>query len=382
MDVTDNNFARIETAARAGGPLAAVDELIDTYRQEQQYGPLFDALLMKARLSLGMPLIQSSNNNGTDTPPAYEEALRSAAREVGTLFLETGEIARAWQYFRALGDAEPVAKALQELPLEQATEEVIDLALREGVHLRRGFEMVMAQFGTCRAITLYGQLPSGEERRECGRLLVRTLHHEIAEALKRAITAQEGTAPDTEHLPELINGRDWLFGEYDYYVDTSHLFSVVQYSAELPDAESLDLAIELTDYGRKLSKQFQYRGEEPFEDPYVDYGYFLRGMRGKDVDAALAHFRGKLSPEQPISAQVMVQLLVRAKRYAEAVDVAREYLAEARPGQLLCPSLPELCVMAGDFQPLRETAREQDDLLWFTAAVVASEGSEPVQSSP
>ena len=73
-------------------------------------------------------------------------------------------------------------------------------------------------------------------------MLVRTLHAELVERLKNAIERVEGQAPDTSHIPTLIQDRDWLFGEYSYYVDTSHLCSIIRYSLELDDPDSLGLA--------------------------------------------------------------------------------------------------------------------------------------------
>ena len=106
--------------------------------------------------------------------------------------------------------------------------------------------------------------PDRKTREDCIRLLVRTLHHDVVENIQRTIAKAEGTAPETRHLPELMAGRDWLFGEYDYYVDTSHLISVVKFSLDLQDLESLRLAEELTEYGARLRGGYEERAEPPF----------------------------------------------------------------------------------------------------------------------
>ena len=68
--------------------------------------------------------------------------------------------------------------------------------------------MILEHHGICRAITALGQYPPTEGREESALLLTRTLSREIPAGLKRAIAQQEGEAPPTESLAELIEGRD------------------------------------------------------------------------------------------------------------------------------------------------------------------------------
>src|SRR4029077_15756063 len=100
----------------------------------------------------------------------------------------------------------------------------------------------------CRAITSFGQYPAREGRDESLRLLVRTLHSELVENLKRVIVRNEDQAPDTQSVPELMAGRDWLFEGNSYYVDTSHLTSVLRFSLALSDRETMRLACALASY--------------------------------------------------------------------------------------------------------------------------------------
>jgi hypothetical protein len=193
--------------------------------------------------------------------------------------------------------------------------------------------------------------------------------------LQRAIARRDGQAPDTQHVPTLIAGRDWLFGDMDYYVDTSHLIAVIRFALDLHDADALRLALEMCDYGAHLSAQFKYRVEPPFDDVYRDHAMYLKSLMGDDVDATIAHFRRKIADNDPTAggtapAQVLVALLVRLERYREAIEISLEHLSDIAAEQLACPSVLQLCQLAGDFELLRKIARERGDLLGFTAGLI------------
>ena len=206
-------------------------------------------------------------------------------------------------------------------PGEQ-NEALIDIALGERVHPRKGLELVIAQHGICRAITYFEQFPDLENREACLILLVRTLHAELVANLKRAIEQSEKrrAPPASNSIRELIAGRDWLFGEFDAYVDTSHVINVIRFAVDLQDEDAIRLALELCEYGAHLSPQFKMRGEPPFEDIYRDHAVYLRAMLGEDLDAAIEYFQAKIiAQDDPMaairSAQVLVGLLVRHERY-------------------------------------------------------------------
>jgi hypothetical protein len=367
----DDLFDALEAALRSQGVEAAFELLIGKFREEKKYPLLFEARVMQSRHALGLPLVQNGPLEGLPEEKriAHEQAYMHAAREVGGLFLADGEIARAWPYFRAIGESAPVAAAIENVAPDENQDAIIEIALHERVHPRKGFELILADYGICRAITFLGQYPDPQTRGDCVRLLVRTLHRELVESLQRVIAKAEGAAPETGSVPELIAGRAWLFGEYDYYVDTSHLVSILGFSLEMATGETLALAVELAEYGGRLSPMFQYRGEPPF-NTFNDYTVYLRGLMGEGADQAIAHFRTKVAPDDPRPAEVLVTLLVRLERYTEAIDVSLEYLRDMEPARLQCPSAFQLCQMAGDYSRLRQLARERGDLLHFAAGVM------------
>jgi hypothetical protein len=377
--MADDLFDAFDEALRYRGPENALELLIQKFREEKKYPLLFEARLMQSRHALGLPLVQdgSIDDLPQDTRAPHERACIDAAREVGGLFLADGDIPRAWHYFRAIGETAPVTAAIEQIAPAENQEAVIEIAFHERLHPKKGFELILADYGICRAITFFDQYPDAKTRDDCIKLLVRTLHRDLVESLKRVIARNEGAAPDTSSAPELMASRDWLFGQYDYYVDTSHLISIVRFSLDLADRETIGLAAELAEYGKRLSSMFQLRGDPPFEDGCTDYAVYLHALLGEDVDAAIAHFRRKVAESDPeqtrgIPAQVLVELLTRLDRYGEAIQVSLEHLSGADPAQLTCPSVFQLCQMAGDYEQLRKLARERGDLLRFAAAAIGT----------
>ena len=99
-----------------------------------------------------------------------------------------------------------------------------------------------------------------------------------------------------------------------------------------------------------LKGGYQERSDPPFDNFYVDHAVYFRALQGKDVDAAIAHFRAKVERADPEAdpgtapAQVLVGLLVRLDRYAEAVEVSRRRVcpmsrrqnSPVLPGSQLC----------------------------------------------
>ena len=374
--MNDDLFEAMEKTLASSGSKAGFELLIQRFRQEKQYPLIFNARLMKKRHELGLGLIELDTKPELPKEKAalYHQAQIAAAREVGQLFLEDGAIEQAWPYFRAIGETDPVAAAIERMEPRDEMAAIIEIALYERVNPRKGFELLLQSYGTCRAITGIQQYPAEEGRTECVALLVRTLHGEVLDNLKRTIAEKEGKAPETPSVTALIQGRDWLFGKFSYYVDSSHLLSVVQMSLDLEDRETLKLALELAEYGTHLSSEFQYRGNPPF-DGYLDYAFYLRALLGREADRAVAHFRGKLPREGGEDgdfnpAQVLVGLLARIQRYPEAAEVSLQHLAGIDQAQLTCPSVVQLCQLGGDYRRLKEVSRKQGDLLSYLAGLL------------
>jgi len=381
-------FDDLKDALADRGPAAAIDRLCQVLREQKDYSSLFYALLLKKRYELGVSPVPtgSAQDLPEETHELYEEAIRQAGREVGQLYLEAGDIPKAWIYFRMLGENQPIYEALNQYQPRESDDiqQLVDIAFHQGVHPRKGFDLLLERYGICSAITMVGSQEMGmppDVRDYCIRRLVRALHAELCQRLKAEIMHHDGSAPDVSSVRELMAGRDWLFQEDFYHIDISHLSAVVQMSIFLSQGEELRLARELCDYGKRLSPRFQSPGESPFENQYQDYAIYLAALDGEAVEQAIDHFRAKADHADPENegtrpAEVLVNFLVRLGQTEEALRVARQHLASVNHRPLNCPSLVELCQRTKDFNALAEIAREQGDLVHFMAGLVAASKNE------
>lgn len=370
----DDSFEKLEPILKSEDPASSLDYLIGQFRDAKEFHLLFEARLMKKRLELGLPLIQPPDIASLtgETQAAYQQYMVEAAQEAGESFLAGGDIPKAWPYLRATGDVARVAAAIDRLEPGDSIDPIIEIAFLQGVHPAKGIELALAKYGICRALTYFGSSGGQKDRAECIAVLARNVHAELVEQLASAIEEREGSKPGATSVAELIEGRDWLFGEYSSYIDPSHLVSLLQYSPEVTDTETLRLFHDFCLYGTRLSSNFQFPGQPPFENSFVDFGHYVQALLGVDVDEHVAHFREKAEAagENPGNwpAQVLINLLVRLSRFAEALQISLRYLPGARAGEISCPTALQLCELAGDFDRLAELARERGDVLTYVAA--------------
>ena len=383
-----DRFAELDAILDAQGPVPALDRLIDRLDEGRDYRLLLDALLLKARHELGLPLIQVGKY--ADLPEEqrtqFEERYIEALRRVGSRFLEADDIPTAWAYYRAIGETGPVASALETTQASSDPEKLgplIEIAFHQGANPRRGFELILEHYGACSAITSLEQLGPIDPavRSACVERLIRHLHAQLAANI-RADIAQRGQpkSPEDASIAKLVAGRDWLFSDESYHIDVSHLTSTVRSSLQADDPEALDMAIDLAEYGRRLSPRLQYDGAPPFEKTFEDHYIYLRALRGQDADAAVAHFRAKLPApgtddgdlEATMPAQVLVNLLVRLDRHDDAIEVASAHLANVPDSMLACPPLAELCQRSGRLDRLAAAAQSINHPVHFLAARIQS----------
>jgi hypothetical protein len=377
-------FDDLQQSLAKEGPAKAIEHLCTMLRQRKDYTNLFYALLMKKRFEMGVSPVPAGASQ--DLPAQlhvpYEDAIREAGRLVGQLYLDENDIPHAWVFYRMLGENEPMLKGIEKFQPQEGEDcqQVIEIAYHHGVQPRKGFDLILERYGICSAITMLGggEFQHGPEVRDyCVQRLVRALYQELKDRLIAEITRTQGFEPTGKTVRELIEGRDWLFGEDYFHVDISHLSSVVQMASNLSPCPELELARDLCAYGQRLSTRFQYNTDPPFEDQYKDYGIFLGIIAGDQVEEGLAHFRAKVENADPETvgtypAEVFVNLLLRLNRPAEALDIARRYLANADENRLSCPNLVELCQRTKDYAALADIARQQGNPVHFLAGLIAA----------
>ena len=384
MVMTQVEFERLEAQWKSGGAVAAVAELVSQLKEQQQYHELFEALKMQARIGLELSPMPPAEVEDLDDQQRdqLEDGLIAACREVGLLLIEAGQLREGWMYLRPVGDKQLVKEALAKITLnDENRDEFVEVALHEGLDPQRGFAEVLGYYGTCNAITTFeGLVPHCEPADQQGitTQLVEHVHAELRATLAADIEQQQGTAPTEGTLRELVTDRDWLFGEHNYHIDTSHLAATVRFARLLEKPEHLRLGEDLTQYGRRLDAQFQYEGDEPFVELYPHHGLYFSALLGDDVQAALDHFheRAENVPVNEyglVAIETYIGLLSRLGRHEEALSSALQFFGEAgyTNGQTI--SLLELSDKSGDFQPLIEHYRDRQDLLGFTVSLISAD---------
>ncbi|MEE8142154.1 MAG: hypothetical protein V3T77_03570, partial [Planctomycetota bacterium] len=121
--------------------------------------------------------------------------------------------------------------------------------------------------------------------------------------------------------------------------------------------------------------ELQFSEDAPFQNFYEDYSILLEALSGSEVERAVAHFTSKVENSQPAAdgrhfpAEILVSLLHRVGRSREAIVIFLRYLRKA-PVRA-APTLYELSQSAKAFDALLEVSREKEDVLQFTAALMA-----------
>lgn len=373
-------YERLESEMDKRGVESALALLFEELLQQKRYHELFDVRLMQARHRLGLPLILTQRLEDLEDPlrTQLEEAYLGACREIGDLLLADDRVGEAWRYYRIVGDKSPVAAALERIePDETNLDQLLEIALSEGVSPELGFRLVLDNYGICNAITMFeqqlGQQPPVALKRIVT-MLVDFLHRDLTTNVRADIARGSGESPEDKSLPELVAEHPEIFENDNYHIDTSHLSAVVRFARLSTDAEVLRKVLDLTAYGRHLSKPYQYAGEEPFADSYPSHALFFAAQLGQDVDEAVGYFKKKaevLPAEEYGSgpAEVLVTLLARLGRYREAIDTWAELIPPGAPTSGFAPSLLEMARESGEFQLLVELCRKRDDLLGFAAGL-------------
>ncbi|HUY36162.1 MAG TPA: hypothetical protein VMV69_25715 [Pirellulales bacterium] len=379
--MSDTTFDDIQTTLAREGATAATAMLAQQLRQNEQFHELFDLRLLEARLRLGLPAILTKSLDDLDDPlrTKMEDEYLAACREVGQLLLNDGRVREAWMYLRPVGDKAGMAAALAKVPVnDENREQIIEVALHEGAYPKLGFELVLANYGVCNAISMFDAQMHGRprpERQEVAALLVGHLHSDLTRSLRDEIAKKQGAPPAEETIAGMVADRDWLFDNNDYHLDTSHLSAVVRFALVLDEPADLRRAIDLTEYGRRLSSLYQYPGQEPFVDSYPTHGLFFRALLGEGVEEALAYFRGRAealaeTEQGATPAEIYVGLLSRLGRHAEAFEAAATLLAGLRTSGF-APSLLELAQLAGKYDRLAEVSRRRGDLVGFAMGLLS-----------
>lgn len=385
------NFDQLEAAFEASSMDEALSRVASQLNAEGLYHELFDVRLMQNRCRLGLPVVLSDGLDSLPEPvrSRLEDSYLDACREVSGLLLENGRFREAWTYIKPLGESQSLKQKINETPAtEENLEELIEVALHEGIAPARGFQLVLEHYGTCNAITTIESRMYGfplADRQAAVELLVRHLHQELLENVRADIKNREGDYPASASLSDLVKESPELLSDKNYHVDTTHLNSTVRLARIAEDNCTLRLATDLTEYGRRLDRQYQFPGEPPFEDVFPSHSLFFNAQLGREVDEAISFFRQQAKQADPAAqgtacVEVLVLLFSRLDRCQEAID---ELLQGIPPGVRpsgIAPTLWDLCRRAGTYTPLIEASQRRGEVLGFIAGLAQSRLEESTDS--
>ena len=341
-----------------------------------KFHELFDARLAQSRHRLALPIDKAANLDDLPEPirTNVEQAYLSACREVGQLLLEQGRFQEGWMYLRPAGEKTLVRASLERaVPDENSIEELIQVALHEGVAVERGLGWMLGHYGTCNSITTFEGIAGSldlDDQRACAAVLVHHLHNELLANVRAHIERVEDRPPEETSLTAMIADRGWLFDNDSYHVDTSHLGAVVRFSRLLEDPATLEVAIELTEYGRCLDRKLQYPGDPPFTDPYTSHRLLFLATLGRDVEAALAFFDQQAkdtSVEEFGSGAIETYLILldRTHQYRKALAAYNDLVSTTTSLSPFAPTALTLARKSGDWDLYLEIMQNRGDLVGY-----------------
>ena len=149
------HFNKLTETLESSGIPAAIDFLAETLEAEKKFPQLFEALLMKKRHELGLPI--EGSNSIRDIPEEHRQEVEDyyveVCRIIGGHFLSENRISLAWPYFRAIEETDDIRAAIssweppedwgeykedEEESDEDDLDGIIDVAFNLGAHPVRG----------------------------------------------------------------------------------------------------------------------------------------------------------------------------------------------------------------------------------------------------
>ncbi len=356
----------------------AAKQLVEAGRFHQ----LFDLRLMQRRHELGVSLSQNTALDDLEDSlrTQFEEAYLEACREVGQLLLEAGKTRDAWTYLRPVGDKAAMRRWLERVvPDEDSADDLIALALHEGIDPERGFAWLLAQRGTCNAITelegICGSLPL-KDQIACASVLVRHMHEELLGNLRGHMTRLELEVPESASISDLLKNNPKLLAEGGYHVDTSHLATTVRFARLLTETSLLRLAVELANYGCQLAKDLQYPDTKPFEDTYPAHLLLFKATLNEEVDQARDFFsqQAQVAVIEEEGTGAIETYLILLERIGCPEQALEDYAKLVPAGCALSPYAPTLMQLAeasNNWDRYLEICQQRDDVVGFAAGQVA-----------
>ena len=310
-----------------------------------------------------------------------ESCLLEACKKVGTLLFRAGRPDEGWVYLQPVGDLKLAKELLMEIPVTDENRDlIVDLGLGQNIAPAYAFEIMLAEFGTCNAITTIdvranqGGFATGELE-PIAEMLLEFFYNEVLAGVRKDVSERENDFDASLTLGELLNRYSWLVSETGTHVDTTHLNSIVRIVRNVRTGKHFRLAEELCQYGQRLPEDLKYAGDPPFESTYDDHVQFFSGLLGENVDEAISHFREKLDSceqhNQTIVAEQIIAWLVRLGRPEEAFELHLSHLT-GKETWGIAPSVLEIADSPDLKKRLMDHFQSTGDLLGYAVCKLQS----------
>ena len=362
-------------------PSDAVDQLMNYFRQNEQWEELFNLHKMRSRLRVGLSPVPMADEAPIpeDKQDQLEREMLEACKEVGAMLLRKGKLEEGWMYMRPVGDKEFAANVLADVEINQENvDAMLHLLVQEGLDVARGTQASLELRGICNTITMMDMIVKMRGRADqqaSVTALIHRVHQELLENVREDIERRKIQNCDTSSLQSILKTEPTLLRDGSYHMDTTHVASTVRFSRVLDDHEVIQKAIDLCHYGVALHPNYQYPSEEPFADLYSSSLIYLQTLLGVNPDAGLRFFRSKaedvdVREHGPVAIETYVDLLARIGRNQEALDFLIRKMPEGERPFGIAPSILELCDAVGDYSPMIQRSQERGDLVGLAAALL------------
>ncbi len=382
-------FTSFRELVTTGESHRALENLADFLKNEERFHELFEVRKIQLRAKMDLPI--RSSDSRPDLPHAvkvaFEQGLLEICEEIGLLLFGKQRVREAWMYLQAVDDRPKMIELLKSIELnDENADDLIGLAIHEGLDPLQGMSWLLQRMGTCNAITTYDSyyfvFPLAI-RRPVAEQLVQHLHHELRTNLVNHIRREQPNVNDAaefsdESITELIETRPWVFTGGMRHIDESHLASVVRIGRIASRPDVVAAASDLCMYGQAMPTDYSAQGDAPFSELYVDSLLFYRALSGQQIEQAKEFFKARadgcqIEEQTAAAVEWYLYLLQQLGERRHAIDETIRLLPGGVPQMNIAASLFELCDALPDWLKAQQCFAENKRLLDYSVAVLEAQ---------
>ena len=154
--------------------------------------------------------------------------------------------------------------------------------------------------------------------------------------------------------------------------------TTVRFSRLITEPALLQLAVELADYGSRLTKDLQYPDSAPFEDTYTSHLLLFRATLNQDVEPALEYFARRAAEIEidefgTSGIETYLILLERVGQTDVALDEYAKLVPEKYSLSPYAPTLMHLARVSNRWDRYLEICQQRSDVVGFAAGQLSKD---------